>query len=245
MQMLLKKLIKFLSLLVKDNYVPYNQQYKDMLEVIVAEGASLDDRTKVGRVSIPSYSLKVDLRRETPTMNLRKAPVKAPCDEMIGFIRAYTNSADFSKVGCDYWHQNANENKSWLNNPFRKGTGDLGAIYGDQWCNWQGFNLLDPNEITIDGDLADLCGRQDHLIATGWKYGGDVLINGDNKQLWHKRINQLAEAVHTIINDPDSRRCLFHGWNPAVLDKVALPSCHVLYQFLCFDGVLHLTTYQR
>ncbi len=38
--------------------------------------------------------------------------------------------------------------------------------------------------------------------------------------------------MRPIVKDPGSRRILFHGWNPADLDAVALPACHLLYQFI-------------
>jgi thymidylate synthase len=52
------------------------------------------------------------------------------------------------------------------------------------------------------------------------------------KVLLYKAIDQLRECLDTIMNNPGSRRILFHGWNPAVLDQVALPACHLLYQFI-------------
>lgn len=246
MQSLLKKFIAFLSYFITDKYIPYNQQYKDILQRIMDDGVSLGDRTGVGRVSIASHSLTVDLRRECPTMNLRHAPIVAPINEMIGFIRGITNSNGFADLNCKYWHQNANENKGWLDNPFRKGVGDLGDVYGAQWTKWPGVLLLNPDQVMPDGDLINLTAQHDKLIATGWKYGGDVVVEDQSmREFWHKPINQLAECVQTILTNPDSRRILFHGWNPSVVDKVALPSCHIMYQFLCFDDELHLSTYQR
>jgi thymidylate synthase len=47
----------------------------------------------------------------------------------------------------------------------------------------------------------------------------------------YKAIDQVRQCVDTIINDPGSRRILFHGWNVAQLDEMALPPCHLLYQF--------------
>jgi thymidylate synthase len=45
-------------------------------------------------------------------------------------------------------------------------------------------------------------------------------------------MDQLRECLDTIVKNPGSRRILFHGWNCAVLDEIALPACHLLYQFL-------------
>jgi thymidylate synthase len=47
----------------------------------------------------------------------------------------------------------------------------------------------------------------------------------------YKAIDQVRQCLDTIINDPGSRRILFHGWNCAQLDEMALPPCHLLYQF--------------
>jgi thymidylate synthase len=42
----------------------------------------------------------------------------------------------------------------------------------------------------------------------------------------------LRECLNTIMSNPGSRRILFHGWNCADLDAIALPACHLLYQFI-------------
>ncbi len=55
---------------------------------------------------------------------------------------------------------------------------------------------------------------------------------GKDKVLLYKAIDQLRDCLDTIIKNPGSRRILFHGWNCAELDAIALPACHLLYQFL-------------
>ena len=50
--------------------------------------------------------------------------------------------------------------------------------------------------------------------------------------LLHKAIDQLRDCLDTIMRDPSSRRILFHAWNPVAIDAIALPACHLLYQFL-------------
>ena len=48
----------------------------------------------------------------------------------------------------------------------------------------------------------------------------------------YKAIDQIRQCIDTIHNDPGSRRILFHGWNWAQIEEMALPPCHLLYQFL-------------
>ncbi|EQD32287.1 thymidylate synthase, partial [mine drainage metagenome] len=50
--------------------------------------------------------------------------------------------------------------------------------------------------------------------------------------LYHRKVDQLRECLDTIMRDPTDRRILFHAWNPAQLEEMALPPCHLLYQFL-------------
>jgi len=58
-------------------------------------------------------------------------------------------------------------------------------------------------------------------------------------------VDQLAECIHKIKNDPTDRRILLSAWNPADLDQMALPPCHMFCQFYVANGELSCLMYQR
>lgn len=58
-------------------------------------------------------------------------------------------------------------------------------------------------------------------------------------------IDQISQVIHQIKTNPNSRRLLVSAWNPSEIEKMALPPCHIMFQFYVFEGKLSCQLYQR
>lgn len=95
---------------------------------------------------------------------------------------------------------------------------------------------LQDNGVRIWNEWADPDGSLGHIYGYQWRSWPDY--NGGF-------IDQIAEAVKTIRENPDSRRIIVSAWNVADLNKMNLPPCHCFFQFYVSQGKLSLQLYQR
>ena len=82
------------------------------------------------------------------------------------------------------------------------------------------------------------------------KFPGDLgRVYGVQWRKWQKpdgtTVDQLGEVIEQIKKDPNSRRLIVTAWNPGELDQMALPPCHMFFQFFVADGKLSLYMHQR
>jgi thymidylate synthase len=198
------------------------QQYLSLVETILQTDGWQENRTGIRSKTIPGTMMRFDLRDGFPAVTTKRLAFKSVIGELIGFLRGTRSAAVFRELGCKVWDQNANENADWLANPYRLGEDDLGPIYGVQWRNWPAYKLI---ERAASEQIEDAVSRGFSIISL-------IVQDGVEKVLLYKAIDQLRECLETIVHAPTSRRILFHAWNCADLDAVALPACHLLYQFI-------------
>jgi thymidylate synthase len=165
------------------------QQYHDLLQHILDNGARKSDRTGTGTLSVFGYQMRFDLLDGFPLVTTKKVHLKSIIHELLWFLKGDTNIGYLKENGVGIWDEWADIN------------GDLGPVYGKQWRSWA----------TPDGRVID----------------------------------QITEVVHTLKNNPDSRRIIVSAWNVADIPDMALAPCHCLFQFYVVNGKLSCQLYQR
>jgi thymidylate synthase len=98
------------------------------------------------------------------------------------------------------------------------------------------IGYLRDNKVTIWDEWADEKGELGPVYGAQWRS-------------WPARdgsaIDQLSDVIARIRKSPDSRRLIVTAWNPADVDRMALPPCHCLFQFFVDKGHLSCQLYQR
>lgn len=98
------------------------------------------------------------------------------------------------------------------------------------------IKYLNDNKVSIWDEWADSNGDLGHVYGYQWR-------SWETTSGQH--IDQIANVVRSLKENPDSRRHIVSAWNVAEIDTMALPPCHALFQFYVADGRLSCQLYQR
>jgi len=146
----------------------------------------------------------------------------------------------------------------------RTGTGTL-SVFGRQlrFDLSSGFPLVTTKKLHLRSIIYELLWflrgdtniryLKDHGVSIWdeWADGNGELgpVYGHQWRSWPapdgRSIDQISQVLEQIKQKPDSRRHIVTAWNPAEVDKMALPPCHALFQFYVADGKLSCQLYQR
>jgi thymidylate synthase len=98
------------------------------------------------------------------------------------------------------------------------------------------IKYLTDNGVSIWNEWADEQGNLGPVYGYQWRSWPTQ--NGG-------KVDQISGVINSITNNPDSRRHLVCAWNVGEIDKMALPPCHILFQFYVANGKLSCQLYQR
>lgn len=207
----------------------YEQQYLDLMRRIWTDGDERVDRTGVGTRSLFGETLRFSLADDAiPLLTTKRVYWKTAVRELLWFLTGNTNIRPLLEQGVRIW-------TDWPLDRYRRDTGEdieaatfeariVGdAAFAEQW-----------------GDLGPVYGRQ-WVNWPRYEPAGDDLYR--RAATGH---NQISALVESLRHSPASRRHIFTGWNVAELDQMALPPCHMTYQFhVRSDGGLSCLLFQR
>lgn len=179
-------------------------QYLDLVEHLIKFGDKRIDRTGVGTLSTFGAILRFDLSDGSfPVYTTKRVYWKTAVKEMLWFLTGETNIRSLLMNNVRIW-------TDWPLAKYRKTTGH--DISQDEFE----AKIVEDDEFADEwGDLGPVYGKQ-------WR----KWLGPDGRE--H---DQVSNIIETLRSNPSSRRMLFHAWNVADLDKMALNPCHNTYQF--------------
>lgn len=218
-------------------------EYLNLLNRIKADGVQSDDRTGVGTVSIFGPQMRFDLSEGFPLLTTKRVPFGLIKSELLWFLRGDTNVKYLLEHNNHIWDEWGFENwvkshdfatdikasvfqasylKHGANHRFEDES--FKAHYDNYMSIYQYRVLNDDAFAKQFGDLGPVYGKQ-------WRD-----FNG---------VDQIAQVIEQIKTNPNSRRLIVSAWNPKDVPDMALPPCHMQFQFYVRDGKLSCHLYQR
>jgi thymidylate synthase len=194
------------------------KQYLELCQYILDHGIYKEDRTGVGVISTFGYQMRFDLSKGFPLLTTKKVHLKAIIHELLWFIKGDTNIKYLVDRDVKIWNE-------W---PYQK------YVHSK---DYQGETLDEfVQKVKTDDEFAKLYGDLGPVYGHQWRQ-----FEGPNGTV----IDQLDYVLREIKNNPSSRRLIVNSWNAALVDQMALPPCHMMFQFYVNDGKLSCQLYQR
>jgi thymidylate synthase len=209
----------------------YERQYLDLMAHVWRQGHERIDRTGVGTRSILGATMRFDLADDAvPLLTTKRVYWKVAAREMLWFLSGETNIRPLVQQGVSIW-------TDWPLESYRRATGDQIGM-----AEFETRIIADADFAARWGDLGPVYGRQ----WVNWPHYEPAPEAGAGlfRQAAHGH-NQIAALVDGLRHNPGSRRLLFTGWNVDELDEMALPPCHMTYQFHVAEGRLSGLLFQR
>lgn len=200
------------------------KQYLDLLRLIRDHGVVKGDRTGTGTKSIFGHQMRFDLANGFPILTTKRVFLKGIIEELLWFLNGDTNIKYLVDNGVHIWDNDA----------FRY------------------YNELCIKEGVLPVDLETFIKAAQEGVESpidGYRFGDLNHVYGYQWRSWPKQdggcIDQISEAIELIKNNPNSRRIVVSAWNVAEVEDMALPPCHVFFQFYVAEGRLSCQLYQR
>lgn len=202
------------------------KQYLDLCQHVLENGNLKGDRTGTGTLSVFGYQTRYDLEHGFPLVTTKDMMVPNSDGinrldmiviELMWFLKGYTTLIDLLDKNVNIWNRDAY--KQYLR-------------HSDDLTYKEFINKIktDSEFESKHGDLGPIYGKQ-------WRSW-----NVANKE---EVVDQISNVIESLRTNPDSRRHIVSAWNPGELDDMALPPCHILFQFYVADGKLSCQLYQR
>lgn len=201
--------------------------YLDLLRHVRDHGLRKEDRTGTGTLSVFGYQMRFPLADGFPLVTTKRVWFKGLAVEMLWFLSGSRNIRPLVEQGVSIW-------TDWPLKRYLEATGQpLPASDTDAWQEakraFEERIRTDDLFATTHGDLGPVYGYQ-------WRHWPTA----DGPP-----VDQIAQVVENLRANPDSRRHLVTAWNVADVPAMALPPCHMTYQFYVGDGRLSCQLYVR
>jgi len=201
-------------------------KYQKILQDILLEGKEKGDRTGTGTISVFGKQIRHDMSEGFPLLTTKKMAVKTMMTELKWFLKGDTNIKYLVDNNCHIWDGDA----------YKAYCKAHPSEYHDDMFTQKEF----IQHIKEDESFASSWGKLGPIYGKQWRnwFGYDKNVNP-------YCVDQIADLIKNIKENPDSRRLMVSAWNVGELDKVVLPPCHYGFQCYVNDGKLSLMWNQR